>query len=96
VELAELIDQLRTELSVAMRAGAGADLRFEIGPVDLEVTVAVTKEATPGAKVKFWVVELGTDAKLGSGTTQRIKLTLDPRRIGQTGRPLISDDEDAG
>ncbi|MGE3289106.1 MAG: trypco2 family protein [Pseudonocardia sp.] len=90
IELAELIGRLRAELAEAMRAGEESDLRFELGPVELELNVAVAKEATPGAKVKFWVVELGSDAKLSSSVTQKITLTLDPRRTGVPGRPLIS------
>lgn len=90
VELADLIGQLRSELTEAMRAGENEELRFELGPVELELTVAVTREAKPGAKVKFWVVELGAEATVGSATTQTIKLQLDPRRRGTTGRPEIS------
>jgi hypothetical protein len=97
VELAELIGQLRAELTAAMHAGDDADLRFELGPVELELTVAVDKEAKPGARVRFWVVEMGADVKAGSSTTQRIKLTLEPRRVGQSDhRPLISGDEEQG
>ncbi len=66
VELAQVISQLRQELSAAMREGEGEDLRFELGPVELELTVAVSKEAGPNAKVRFWVVELGADAKVAS------------------------------
>ncbi len=53
VELAQVIGQLRQELSAAMRDGEGADLRFELGPVKLELTVPVSKEAGPNAKVRF-------------------------------------------
>lgn len=91
VELAKLIDQLRDELTAASKAGAGKDFQFEVGPVELELTVAVTKDAGGSGKVRFWVVELGADAKLSAATTQRIKLTLDPRRAGEPDRrPLIS------
>ena len=96
VELAQVISQLRQELSVAMRAGEGEDLRFELGPVELELTVAVSKEAGPNAKVRFWVVELGAEGKAGSQAAQRITLTLDPRRRGVAGKPLISGSEQAG
>ena len=97
VELAELIKQLRAELTDAMHAGEGADLRFEAGPVELELTVVVDKEAKPGAKVRFWVVELGADVKAASSKTQHIKLTLNPRQVGQPNRrPLIAGEEDAG
>jgi Trypsin-co-occurring domain 2 len=92
-ELAQVIGQLRRELSAAMRDGEGVDLRFELGPVELELTVAVSKETGPNAKVRFWVVELGADAKVASQATQRITLTLDPRRRGVAGKPLISGSE---
>ncbi|MFE1960987.1 trypco2 family protein [Streptomyces sp. NPDC059479] len=93
VELAEMIGQLRAELTEAMRQGENenADLRFELGPVELELTISVDKEAGPGAKVRFWVVELGADAKIAQNSTQRITLTLDPRRAREPDRrPLIS------
>lgn len=88
--LAEVVATLRAELNEAMRAGADEDLLFELGPVELELTIGVDKEAKPGAKVKFWVLELGAETKLGSNSTQRIKLTLDPRHRGKPGRPTIS------
>ena len=96
VELAQMISQLRQELSSVMREGVGEDLRFELGPVELELTVVVSKEAGPNAKVRFWVIELGADGKVASQATQRIKLTLDPRQRGVTGRPVISGSEQAG
>ncbi|MDQ3150272.1 MAG: hypothetical protein M3R63_00605 [Actinomycetota bacterium] len=96
VELAQVISRLRQELSAAMREGEGEDLRFELGPVELELTVAVSREAGPNAKVRFWVVELGADGKVASQATQRITLTLDPRRRGVEGRPAISGSEQPG
>jgi hypothetical protein len=97
VALADVVANLRAELAEAMKAGEGEELRFELGPVEVELTVAVDREAKPGAKVKFWVLELGADTKLGSTSTQRIKLTLDPRHTAaRTGRPLISGAEEAG
>jgi hypothetical protein len=95
--LTEVIAQLRAELTEAMRAGVDEELRFELGPVELELTVGVDKEATPGAKVKFWVLELGAESRLASTNTQRIKLTLDPRHVAQPdGRPTISGAEEPG
>ncbi|GLW35052.1 trypco2 family protein [Actinoplanes regularis] len=96
VELAELVGQLRSALTDAMNAGNDADLRFELGPVELELTVGVNKEVRPGAKVRFWVVELGAEGTMSSQALQRIKLTLDPRKAGQDGRPWIGGDEIEG
>lgn len=94
VELAELIEQLRAELIKAMSTGAGTGLRFELGPVELELTVAVDREVKPGAKLRFWVVELGTEAKVADKATQRIKLTLEPRRAGQPAAKVIISGEE--
>ena len=96
VELAQVISQLRQELSAAMRDGEGEELRFELGPVELELAVAVSKDAGPNAKVRFWVVELGADAKVASQATQWITLTLDPHHRGVADKPLISGSEQAG
>ena len=97
VELAAVIGQLREELSKAAKAGAGDEFRFEVGPIELELTVAVSKDAGPNAKVKFWVAELGADARLNSTNTQKIKLTLDPRRAGEPDkRPEISGKDSDG
>lgn len=85
IEFGELIGQLRRELQDAMAEGANERLRFEVGPVELEATVAVERSGGGGTKVRFWVIELGGDGKLGNVTTQRIKLTLQPR-IGETGQ----------
>jgi hypothetical protein len=79
IELAEVIGELRRELQQAMNAGEGEPLRFELGLVELEATVAVEKGGGGGAKVRFWVIELGGDAKASQASTQRIKLALQPR-----------------
>lgn len=82
VELAELIGDLRDELTKAAAAANPQGLRFELGPVGLEVTVAVSKEARPGAKVRFWVVEAGVDGSVNRTGTQKITLTLQPTNAG--------------
>ena len=95
IELGEVIGELRRELQQAMDAGAGQPLRFELGPVELEATVAVEKGGGGGAKVRFWVIELGGDAKVAQSSTQRIKLALQPRLAsGRT--PMVAGDEEAG
>ena len=80
-----------------MTAGDGEDLQFALGPVELALTVSVDNEAKPDAKVQFWVVELGAETNLGSNSTQKIKLTLDPHRAGRPGvRPDISGVQEPG
>ena len=78
IELSEVIGQLRTELGKARTAAVGEELQFAVGPVELEVTVGLQREGGAGGKVRFYVLELGADGKVTSGTTQRIKRTLSP------------------
>jgi hypothetical protein len=78
VELASAIRQLRTELNEALADAEGERLRFQLGPVEMSLTVTVGREAAPGARVRFWVIEAGTDAKLSREAVQEIKLVLTP------------------
>jgi hypothetical protein len=95
IELGEVISELRRELQQAMGAGEGQPLRFELGPVELEARVAIEKGGGGGAKVRFWVIELGGDAKITHSSTQRIKLVLQPRLAsGETA--VVAGDEAAG
>jgi hypothetical protein len=94
IELGEVIGELRRELQQAMDAGYGQPLRFELGPVELEATVAVEKGGGGEAKVRFWVLELGGDAKISQSSTQRVKLSLQPRLAsGRTA--MVAGDEAA-
>jgi Trypsin-co-occurring domain 2 len=78
IELAEVIRQLRGELERARVDAGEEELRFELGPIELEVTVGLEKDGGAGAKVRFCVVELSGDARAAATNTQRIKLTLQP------------------
>ena len=87
-----VVRQLRAELNEAMEEAAGERLRFELGPVELSLTMTVGKEATPGAKIRFWVVEAGADARISRESVQDIKLVLTPRDmqapLGPDGKPV--------
>jgi Trypsin-co-occurring domain 2 len=96
IELAEVIGELRRDLQQAMQAGEGEPLRFELGPVELEATVAVEKGGGAGGKVRFWVIELGGDAKASRASTQRIKLALQPRLTASGEKALIAGDAAPG
>ena len=93
IELAELIADLRDELTRAVAAVNPDGLRFALGPVGLEVSVAVTKEAKPGAKVKFVVVEVGAEASVSRMVTQKITLTLQPTMSDGQGAYVVGDTE---
>lgn len=98
IELADMIRELREQLTTALTDGDGRMLRFELGPVEVEASVAVTREAGVDAKVRLWVVDAGAAGKYGQTETQRITLTLTPKVVPPGGgrRPetaLITGDE---
>jgi len=79
IELSSVIRDLRDELERAVVAGEGEALQFELGPIELEVSVAVERSGQAHGKVRFWVVELGAGTSMDATSTQRIKLVLQPR-----------------
>jgi hypothetical protein len=74
-----VVRQLRAELNEAIGDAEGERLRFELGPVELSLAVTVGREAAPGAKIRFWVVDAGMGAKISREAVQHIKLVLSPR-----------------
>ena len=91
ITLSEAIQNLRSELLVAMQRDSGDQLRFQLGPVEMELQVGVTREASAKGGLKWWLIEAGGEAKSGSSSTHKIKLVLDP--IGADGQRIkVSDD----
>jgi hypothetical protein len=90
IELADVIRDLREELEIAVNAAPPKGLRFELGTVELEVALVVDDKVGGGAKVRFYVVDLGADASTGTSSTQRVTLTLQPRMVGSSQPPYVS------
>jgi hypothetical protein len=61
-----------------MEAGGEDAPKFRTGPVELEFTVEVTKDA--GAKTRVFVLPWTVEAQgaVSAGRTHRVKLTLQP------------------
>ncbi|UXY31139.1 trypco2 family protein [Streptomyces sp. HUAS TT20] len=96
IELSDMIVQLRQELYAAMTNGPAGPVRFELGPVEIEASVTVGREAGVGGKVRFWVVEANADGKVATSQTHRINVTLQPRLVTPDGTQrtvLISGDD---
>ncbi|POX42383.1 hypothetical protein C3486_05070 [Streptomyces sp. Ru73] len=89
IELANVIRNLRQELEQAVTAAEGEQLRFALGPIELEMSVALERTGHAGAKVRFWVVESGAEATRGTVSTQHIKLTLQPTLRGSDDSPYV-------
>lgn len=87
--LAETVQALRAELNDAVAASTDSGIRFAVGTIQLEVHVAVTREAGVSGKTRFWVVEAGADGKYSSESVQTVTVTLEP--VGADGKPLLID-----
>lgn len=81
IGLAAAIAALREELTEAVAAGEGADMRFRLAPIELTLQVAVTREGE--GKIGWKILGLGGSYE--SATTQVLKLGLQPVLRQQNG-----------
>jgi Trypsin-co-occurring domain 2 len=82
IPLASAIRALRAELQAAVRAGENEELRFALGPVELELQVEAACEGTLESGIKFWLVSVGAKGSRSSGATHTMRLSLTPVRVG--------------
>ena len=78
VPLGEAIRSLRAELLQAMQDARDEELRFALGPVELEFQLTTTTEASAGGAVRFWVIDADAKGSRASGSTHTLRLTLTP------------------
>jgi Trypsin-co-occurring domain 2 len=76
--LSDAITSIRSELTRAMASGEGEEIRFRLGPVELEFELEARKDAGATAGVKFWVITAAAKGDVSSGSAHRIRLTLQP------------------
>lgn len=77
IPLGEFVAALRSELRNAQQ-DADPLMPIEVGPVKVELTLLTRKEGEGKAGFKFWVVEAGVTGKLGTESTQRVTIELQP------------------
>ncbi len=82
--LADAIDVVRSELRKAQDSGRGADVRFTVGSVEVELAIEVTKKAGGEASIKVLnVMSLGGKGEVSKGDTNRVKVVLNPIGVGK-------------
>jgi hypothetical protein len=91
VPLASAIQALRGELVAAVHEGQDEEVKFALGPIDLEFQVEVSREAGADAGVRFWVVAIGGKGSRSSATTHTVKVSLTPVLASEASddRPLV-------
>lgn len=89
IPLADAIRALRGEIVDAMREGEGSEVRFRLGPIELEFGLEIGRTSDGEGGIAFWVVKLGGRHERTSATTHTVKLVLTP--VGADGDLLIFD-----
>src|SRR5437667_2258436 len=85
IPLRDAIRALRAEILEAAEEASTQDVRFELGPVELQFQVVA--RTTGGAKAKIGFHIFGAEASIGGSgeRTQIVKLVLNPVLLGTDG-----------
>jgi hypothetical protein len=78
IELSQAVEGLRDELLEAAVSGAGSQIAFAVGPIELEFTVELKTDVNKTG-FKAWVVTAGAEAGVSRGRTHKVKVTLTPK-----------------
>jgi hypothetical protein len=92
IELADAVVVLCDGLLAAIAQGADEDLRFEVGPIELEFLVELRQDVKVKAGFKAWVITGDVEAGLTRGRTHRVKFALTPLR--RSGTVLVAAEPD--
>lgn len=90
IALSDAIAELRKEIAFARVQGEKEELRFRLGPIELELQVQLEAAGTAQAGIKAWVVSVGASGSLKDIETHRVKLTLEPLLGDDDGEVTIS------
>jgi hypothetical protein len=90
IPLGEMIETLRQELQLAQTQGKGQPITFEIGSVELELQMVVSRKKSGDGKIAFWVLSVGGGLENRGETTHKIKLSLSPVASATGGRVMVS------
>lgn len=90
IELISAVKELRAQLTQAIDSAKDEELQFELGPIELELSIAATQEDNVSGKIHFWIVGADGGTKISSVATQKVKLILQPKTANSTTTPWIS------
>jgi hypothetical protein len=91
LELTSAIDAIRGQLTEAMARSEGQRLQFELGNIELEFEVALTRETSVDGGVRVWVINMGASGARTTSAVTRVKVTLKPTDAGSGQAPVVSD-----
>lgn len=91
ISVGEAIEALRADLTDALQAGQGQEVRFRLGPVELEFEVAIERQGGASGGIKFWVASAEAKGQFTNKTLHRIKLSLQPIGSGDQDLAVASE-----
>lgn len=94
IGVGEAVQALRDELLSAATAGASSDVRFEVGPIELEFAFTLSREGTAKAGVSrifSALVSADVSGKVAKQDVHRVKFVLTPK--DGSGNPLLISNE---
>lgn len=80
--LAEAIRDLRAEITLATAQAQDAPVKFALGPIELELQVALNLKGSTKGEAKWLIVSIGAEAGVERERTHKVKLTLTPQGDG--------------
>ena len=91
IPLSSAIRALRRELVDAVKEGEEQEVKFALGPIELELQVEVSATGGGEAGIKFWVISVGGKGERTSARTQTVRISLTPvfADAGDGNRPLV-------
>jgi hypothetical protein len=88
IRLSDALAELRSELLLAMSAAENEKLKFELGPVEVELHVQVSTALKAGVGMKAWFLSASSEAGAQQAGVHKIKLILNPSYDGKTTVPV--------
>jgi hypothetical protein len=85
VELSVAVQAIRDELLQAAADGVDKEVRFEVGPIQMEFEVEIRREIGARGGVKAWLLSASADTKRTSTRSHRISFTLTPKNAKSGG-----------
>ncbi|MFL1432040.1 MULTISPECIES: trypco2 family protein [unclassified Nocardiopsis] len=79
IPLTTAVQTLREELLEAAKQGEGAEITFEVGPIEMEFEVEFRKDVRAKTGFAAWIATAEAEAGVERGRTQRVAFTLTPR-----------------
>lgn len=87
IPLADAIRRLRDELMSAAVEGADKDVRFRLGPIQLDLEVTASYSGGGEAGIRWYLISIGGKAEASKARTHTIHLELHP--LGADGQDLV-------